>query len=121
MSAVALTLLIGIAGGLGAALRHLVDSSLPARIHARFPWGIVVVNLSGSFLLGLVTGLALNQEWTAVIATGLLGGYTTFSTASLDTLRLVTEKRYSTAFAHGPGMLLASVALAAAGVLIAAR
>ncbi|MBL3700218.1 chromosome condensation protein CrcB [Leucobacter luti] len=110
---------IAVAGGLGAAARFAVDRSVPERIRARFPIGIVIVNLTGSFALGLLAGAALDDPIGGVLATGFLGGYTTFSTASLDTLRLLRARRFGAALLHGPGVLCASVALAVAGILLA--
>ena len=118
MTGLATALLVGLAGGLGSALRYLVDTGLSERLWGRFPWGTMAVNLSGSLFLGLVTGLALGHTWSAAIGTGLLGGYTTFSTASLETIRLLAEKRYRAALFAGPGMLLASTTLALIGIVI---
>lgn len=106
------------AGGVGAAARVLVDRSVPARIRARFPWGIFLVNLTGSFALGLLTGAALGQPVTAILATGFLGGYTTFSTASLDTLRLLQQRRIGAALLNGIGMLGVTVGAAVCGILL---
>lgn len=120
MSGLPLALAIAVAGGIGSALRYLADNCLPARLRARFPWGTMTVNLTGSFLLGFLTGLALDRPWSAIIATGLLGGYTTFSTASLESIRLLATRRYTAALLNGPGMLMACTALSVAGLLIAA-
>jgi CrcB protein len=77
-----------------------------------------VINVTGSFLLGLVTGLVLAHglpaEWRAILGTGFLGGYTTFSTASYETVRLAQQRRYRAALFNGVGMLV--LALAAAGL-----
>lgn len=118
MSEALLALAIAVTGGLGSALRYLVDNSLPARLRARFPWGTMLVNLTGSLALGVVTGLALGRPGAAVLAVGLLGGYTTFSTASLESVRLLAERRYTTALLNGPGMLVACTVLSIAGILI---
>jgi CrcB protein len=76
--------------------------------------------VSGSFALGLLTGLALQAvvapEWTAVLGTGLLGGYTTFSTASVETVRLLAAGRRGAAVANGLGMLVACVGVASLGL-----
>lgn len=112
-------LAIAVAGGTGAAVRHLVDSSVPPRVRSRFPWGIMLVNLSGSLALGLVTGAVLDEPLMSVCAVGFLGGYTTFSTASFDTVRLFRERRIGAALVNGPGMLVACVALAVLGILLA--
>lgn len=119
MSGLGLALLIAVAGGIGAAVRYAIDSALTALLKPRFPWGIMLVNLSGSFALGFLTGLALDNDVARVIAVGLLGGYTTFSTASIDSVRLLLMKRYWAALLNGPGMLAASVVLAVAGIMMA--
>lgn len=114
-----LVLAVAGAGGIGAALRYLVDNALPQRVRERFPAGTALVNLTGSFALGVVAGLGsgvLPDPWAVILGTGLLGGYTTFSTASLETVRLLLEQRRPTvAVLNGIGMLVACVALAAAG------
>ncbi|WP_285114700.1 fluoride efflux transporter CrcB [Leifsonia sp. fls2-241-R2A-40a] len=113
-----LVLAVAAAGGLGAVTRLVFDGFLKARLRIGFPFGTTVINVSGSFLLGLVTGLALAHglppEWRAVLGTGFLGGYTTFSTASYETVRLAQQRRYRAAFVNGVGMLV--LALAAAGL-----
>lgn len=117
-----LVIAVALAGGVGAALRYLVDNALPARVRARFPWGTAVVNLTGSFALGVVTGLVASgmpQVWATVVGTGLLGGYTTFSTASVETLRLALERRSGAALLNGFGILIGCVVLALAGYLLA--
>lgn len=117
MNGFLLTVAISLAGGIGSALRHLSDNALPARTRARYPWGTTAVNLIGSFALGLLTGLTLTDTWGSVITIGLLGGYTTFSTASLETIRLLADRRYSTAALHGFGMLLVCVTAGVLGIL----
>ena len=114
-------LLVALSGGLGAMARYGLDRSVTAAVRRRarrvpvYPWGITAVNLSGSLVLGLLLGLAV--AWPAVL-TGFLGGYTTFSTASLDTLRLLRERRYGAALSNGLGMLVACALLAALGVAL---
>lgn len=109
---------VAAAGGLGAVARLVLDGVLRSRIAVSFPLGTTVINVTGSFLLGLVTGLALAHglppEWRAILGTGFLGGYTTFSTASYETVRLAQQRRYRAALFNGVGMLL--LALAAAGL-----
>ena len=113
------------AGGLGAATRFLVDGVVRARIRSSYPVGVTVINVSGSLLLGLLTGLALNHlvstEWLLVLGTGFLGGYTTFSTASFETVRLLQTGRRAAAFLNGFGMLVASVAAAFLGLWLGTR
>ena len=106
------------AGGVGAVARLVLDGALRSWLRVGFPIGTTIINVTGSFLLGLVTGLALAHglppEWRAVLGTGFLGGYTTFSTASYETVRLAQQRRYRAALVNGVGMLV--LALAAAGL-----
>lgn len=117
-------LLVGIslAGGVGATTRLVVDGLVRARMGTRFPWGTSFINLTGAFLLGAATGRAatevLSPAWDLVLGTGLLGGYTTFSTASFETVRLVQERRWAAAFGNGIGVWLLADAVALAGYVL---
>ncbi|WP_454050422.1 fluoride efflux transporter FluC [Cellulomonas sp. Marseille-Q8402] len=109
---------VALMGGLGAVTRYLVDGMLRARSRTAVPLGTMVVNLSGAFALGVITGLVAHGAAAAlatVAGTGFLGGYTTFSTTSLETARLLEDRRWLAAFVNAAGMLVAAVALAAAG------
>lgn len=109
-------LLVALAGGLGAALRFVVDSLVTARTSGRFPWGIVLVNVTGSFAIGLAVALVEPGTTLTVATTGFLGGWTTFSTASLDTARLVLRGRGGRAVAHAAGTAVACIAAAWVGL-----
>ena len=116
-------LLACLGGGLGAGVRLLLDSLIRHRIGDRYPLGTMLINLSGSFALGLITGWAggalLPPTAQVVLGTGLLGGYTTFSTASVETVRLAEERRWLAAAGHGLGQLLAATACAGLGLFLA--
>lgn len=84
---------VGILGGLGAIARFLLDNAIGARAGRRFPFGILAVNLSGALALGFVAGVALQGDAYRLIAGGLLGAYTTFSTWLFDSHRLGEEGR----------------------------
>ncbi|MEJ1922355.1 fluoride efflux transporter FluC [Microbacterium sp. KHB019] len=107
-------LLASIAGGVGAGLRYLVDIGVMSLTRGRFPWGIVVVNITGAFALGVVT--ASIPDAALVIGAGLLGGYTTFSTAMLDALALWRDGERPASIAHLFGTFATSVAAALAGL-----
>ena len=79
---------IGLAGGVGALTRFVVDGVVATRAVSEFPLGTFVVNLSGAFTLGVVAGAALGDDAYRLLATGLLGGYTTFSTWMFESQRL---------------------------------
>lgn len=113
-----------IAGGAGSALRFFLDTAVRSRLGSRFPWGTSVINLTGSLALGIITGLGttvLPALWVTVIGTGLIGGYTTFSTASVEAVRLALENRYRAAAAHGLVNLVACVLVALLGLWIGVR
>lgn len=120
---IAVILTIAIAGGLGAMARFALDSVISASSRARIPVGTLAINVSGSFLLGLATGLLLGKlisvDMLAVAGTGFLGGYTTFSTASTQTVDLIRAGHYIDAAVYAAGMLLGSIAAAAAGLWLA--
>lgn len=107
--------LLALAGGLGAATRLVVDGLARPRVRADFPWATVLINVSGSFLLGLLAGIDAGGRWHDIAGTGFLGGYTTFSTASLETAGLLLERRPVAAIANGIGVLVICVAAASAG------
>ena len=91
-------LLVGIGGGLGAMARHGINHLVHQRmLSARFPWGIFGINVAGSFLIGLLGGLLVSERLTwgyharTFVIVGVLGGFTTFSSFSFDTLALGRE------------------------------
>jgi fluoride exporter len=113
---------VAVAGGLGAASRFGLDGVLRSRFRGALPVATILINLSGSFVLGLLTGMAavalLPDAARAVAGTGFLGGYTTFSAASVETVRLVGARRPVLAAVNGVVVPLAAVLLAAAGLLL---
>ena len=113
-------LLLALAGGLGAASRLVVDGLVRHHVRLDFPWATVLINVTGSFLLGLLVGLGAGERWQQVAGTGFLGGYTTFSTASLETAGLLLDRRPLAALANGLGVLAACVAAASGGYALGA-
>ncbi|GAB3042243.1 fluoride efflux transporter CrcB [Parafrigoribacterium mesophilum] len=118
------TALMAIAGGVGAALRLLLNASVHRRIASTYPVAMSAINISGSFVLGLVIGLAggrvLPESWTVVIGVGLVGGFTAFSTTSLQTVRLLQTHHTALALLNSFGMLAAAVLVAAVGLWLGA-
>jgi CrcB protein len=100
-----------VAGALGAVLRYLVDHAVQRRSWSTFPRGILVVNLSGSLVLGVLAGSAahhgVSATWLTVAGTGLIGAYTTFSTFTFDTVHLLESREW------GPSALNMVVSLGA--------
>ncbi|OFI39975.1 chromosome condensation protein CrcB [Arthrobacter sp. SW1] len=115
--------LMALAGGAGAAARFLVDGLVRTRFRTALPWGTILINVSGSLLLGLLAGLVLRNhaapQLQLVLGTGFLGGYTTFSTASVETARLLQSGRAGLALFNALGTMVAGAAAAAAGLALA--
>ena len=115
-------LLVALAGGVGAGARFALDGAARARWPSEFPWGILLVNVVGSFLLGFLTGLTLDgadPAWLLVLGTGFCGGFTTFSTAMVDTVRLAQRGPLRPALLNLVGTLVTTVLAAAFGLGLA--
>jgi len=113
-----------VAGAIGAPVRYLVDGAVGERLGGTFPWGTLIVNATGSLLLGFLTGLALYHAFPrtprVVLGTGFCGAYTTFSTFTFETVRLVEDGAVNEAFRNALGTLVTGAAAAAAGLALAA-
>jgi CrcB protein len=117
-----LPLAIALAGALGALSRYGLDGLIARRTSA-FPWGTFVINVSGSFLLGLAFTLLTERyridPWLrSGLTIGFLGAYTTFSTLSLETYRLLEDGAYGLAFANAAGSLTAGLLALYVGVVL---
>lgn len=104
----------------GAPLRYLTDEALRARFGSAFPWGTFAVNVVGSFVLGLVTALALATDATALLGVGFCGALTTYSTFGYETVRLAEDGRVPAAAANVLLSVVVGVAAAALGYLLGA-
>ena len=101
-------LLIGIGGFLGANARYLIGGWIAERYGTSFPYGTLVINVSGSFLIGFFLALTTERilahpNWRLSLAIGFPGAYTTFSTFSFETFALVQERAYLLALANIEG------------------
>ena len=108
-------LLVLVCGGVGAIARFLVDGAIEARRPGEFPWGTLVVNLGGTFVLGLLAGLATSHRTMLVLGTATIGSYTTFSTWMLESHRPAEEGEPWLAWANLAGSLLTGLAAIALG------
>jgi CrcB protein len=106
----AIVLGIGLIGGAGAIGRFLLDGLVSERAGSAFPWGTLAVNASGSLALGVVAGAGLDGDAYRLVATGLLGAYTTFSTWMLETQRLGEEDRLALGALNVAGSLAVGLA-----------
>ncbi len=107
---VALWLGVGLLGGTGAVARFLLDRAITRRVRGAFPSGILAVNLSGAFALGALSGIAPGSDTYTLLAGGLLGAYTTFSTWVADSHRLWCDGRRGLAAANLAGSLALGLA-----------
>ncbi|MDL9936816.1 fluoride efflux transporter CrcB [Gordonia sp. ABSL1-1] len=117
-----------IAGAVGALARFVLDGVVSHRLArtgraAGFPWATLVINVTGSLVIGVLAGLVIfhgtSENLKAVLGTGFCGGYTTFSTASFEAVRLVERSRRRAAFAYVSVSVVGSVAACALGLLLA--
>ena len=109
--------IVFIGGGIGAALRHGVNIAAARLFGTSFPYGTLTVNVVGSLVMGLLTAyfafkVDISQHWRLFLTTGILGGFTTFSTFSLDALNLWEAGRTLTAITY----VAVSLALSLAGI-----
>jgi CrcB protein len=115
---------LSVAGGLGASVRFLLDGAIRTIRPVALPVGTILINLSGSLLLGLAVGLAgaalVPEPARLIVGTGFLGGYTTFSASSYESVRLFQERRIGLALLNSVGLLVGCAALAALGIGLAA-
>jgi CrcB protein len=104
------------AGAAGAVLRYLTARAFAS--HDGFPWAVLIVNVAGSALGGLLAGLAhigtIDPNLEIVMLTGLCGGLTTFSTLSVETMQIVSLKSIRVAFLSGAANLVLGIGVAAA-------
>jgi CrcB protein len=112
------------AAAVGAPARYLLDGFVQERTGGAFPWGTFVVNVSGCFALGLVTGLGLyhglGTSSRMVIGTGGLGAYTTFSTFTFETVRLAEEGATDAAVRNVGATFLVGLTAAGLGLALTA-
>lgn len=125
LSPIFLAGLVGLAGALGALARYLLGRLVVERVHTLFPWGTLIINVSGAFLIGLLFGLTsqkvVSPQLQTILATGFLGGYTTFSTMSWEGVQLIRggKTRQSALYLVAnflPGLLAAALGIVLGGL-----
>jgi len=118
-------LLVALGGGLGAAGRYGVSLALPAK-PGEWPWATFSINVLGSLLIGVLAGWLstrgeAGEPWRLFLGVGMLGGFTTFSAYSLETLRMVERGEWPMAIMYALGSVLAGLAAVAIGAEVARR
>jgi CrcB protein len=116
-------LIIGLGGFVGANLRYLLQLGATALWGLRFPYGTLIINVTGSFALGFFLALlaertALSPNWRYLVAVGLLGGYTTFSSFTVETLGLLESGRWASGLGYAGASVILALLAAFAGTLL---
>lgn len=109
---------LGALGALGALGRFTIDGAVSARWPSDYPFGTLAVNLSGSFALGALVGLGVTGDAILVLGTGLLGGYTTFSTWMFEAQRLAEDGEWRLMWLNLAGPLVAGLVVTGLGCLL---
>jgi fluoride exporter len=111
---------LSLAGGAGATTRYVLDTKVRARWPLEFPIGTLLINVSGSLILGVLTGLVIahgaSSDLKTIAGTGFCGGYTTFSAASVETVRLAEQRRWVACLSYAAGSLILALLAAEAGL-----
>jgi fluoride exporter len=116
-------LFVFLGGGLGAALRHGMNLAIARLLGTAFPYGTMIVNISGSLVMGLIAGYfafkgGASQHWQLFLTTGVLGGYTTFSAFSLDAALLWERHEVALMALYVGGSVILSIAGLFAGLFL---
>jgi CrcB protein len=115
---------VACAGAIGAVSRYVVDVLVSERSRTNLPVGTLVINVGGSFVLGVLTGLALYHGLRStpkiVLGTGFCGGFTTFSTFAWESIALIEARHYRVAFTNVAASLVLPAGAAAIGLAITA-
>ncbi len=107
-------LLVGSGGFIGSIMRYLVQYYMEKSLTSTFPWGTLIANISGSFLIGIIFALAeksnlLSAEWRIFLAVGFCGGFTTFSSFAYNNLTMIKEDALASLFLNVGGNLFLGV------------
>ncbi len=116
-------LLVGSRGFIGSALRYLVQVNAEKILNSTFPIGTIIVNIVGSFVIGIIYAFAekgnlMSPEWRVFLAVGICGGFTTFSTFTMDNLNLMKDNSIFQLLFYTGGSLFIGIAAVYLGIII---
>jgi fluoride exporter len=119
-------LLIGLFGAIGTLARYGLGGAVQIKMGSTFPYGTLLINLTGCFLLGLIGQLTLNRiivppEWRVAIAVGFFGGYTTFSSFGWETAKMLEAGEWLRATTYVAASVVLGLFLSVAGIRLANR
>jgi CrcB protein len=120
-------LLVAVGGALGSVARYLWSGELLKRLGPGWPYGVFTINILGGLLMGMLVGaLALRggadqEKWRVLVGVGMLGGFTTFSSFSLDVALMIERRAYGQALAYGLGSVVLSVIALFVGLMLVRR
>jgi CrcB protein len=113
-------LLVGIGSFIGGISRYLVSLFIQNKVLSTFPYGTLAVNIIGCFLIGIIYGFSdrgnMNVEWRLFLATGIMGGFTTFSSFSNETVSMLRDAQYLQAFSYVAFSVIVGLAATFAGI-----
>lgn len=113
-------LLVGAGGFLGSVLRYLSSLTVSKLLHTAFPWGTFTVNVLGCLIMGVVIGaVSKDGDWKLFLATGLCGGFTTFSAFASENLELLNNGNYTLFTTYTLSSIILGVLALAGGLAIA--
>lgn len=116
-------LIVGTGGFIGTVLRYLVQVYAEKLMNSTFPLGTLLVNVAGSFLIGIVYAFAekgnlMNSEWRIFLAVGICGGFTTFSTFAMDNLNLMKDNSILQLMLYTGGSLFLGIMAVYLGIIL---
>lgn len=115
-------LLVGTGGFIGSVMRYLIQHYMEKTLSSTFPWGTLIANIAGSFLIGIIFALAekgnlLNAEWRMFLAVGFCGGFTTFSSFSYNNFNMIKENALAPLFFNIGGSLFLGILAVYLGII----
>lgn len=115
-------LLVGSGGFIGSVMRYFVQYYMEKNLISTFPWGTLIANIAGSFLIGIVFALAekgnlISTEWRIFLAVGICGGFTTFSAFAYNNFTLINERDWSSLFLNVGGNLFLGILAVYLGII----
>jgi CrcB protein len=116
-------LLVGSGGFIGSVMRYMVQYYMEKSLTSTFPWGTIIANIAGSFIIGIVFALAekgnlMNVEWRIFLAVGICGGFTTFSSFAYNNLTMLNERAWGSLLLNIGGNLFLGILAVYLGIIL---